>query len=123
MSYSVGHKALDEQHKKLLQLCRKISECQQENTLESIEKFHAILNDLAAYAGMHFHCEEEILIQTKYPLIDGQIADHEGYREKLTDFLVLASTGLIDKSGLSQYLETWWINHILESDMQYKRYM
>lgn len=119
-SYSVGNAELDDQHKKLLQLCNRVSQCKQDNSPESISNFHLILNDLAAYANIHFRIEESMLAQAKYPLLDEQIKEHTAYSESIAEFLFSATMGMIDKDGLAQYLEIWWIKHILDSDMQYK---
>lgn len=122
-SYSVGNATLDEQHKILLKLCNLISLCEQDNSPESLKSFHLILNDLADYADTHFRTEEELLIQANYRWVAEHIAEHLAYSEKLTEILYAATVGVIDKSGLARYLEKWWVDHILGSDMNYKSYL
>jgi hemerythrin-like metal-binding protein len=121
--YSVGNTTLDNQHKNLLKICKMISLYELDGSRESIGNYQSILNDLADYAGTHFHTEEEILTQANYPLIEDHAAEHMDYIDKLTDFLLSATHGVVDKQGLAQYLDAWWINHILESDMAYSHYL
>ena len=118
-NYSVGNSILDEQHKQLLSLCNKAVDCMQSNSPESRANFHLILNDLANYAENHFRMEEDILARCNYPLLESHKAEHIAYQVRLTDFLLEATTGKIDKAGLSQYLAQWWRDHILCSDKQY----
>lgn len=117
--YSVGHTTLDAQHKKLLQVCRRVSTYRCDGTKASIEAFHSILSELAFYADKHFASEENLLRQIGFPHLQQQIEEHDAYREWLTEFLFLTMNGKIDKSSLQNYLESWWLSHILASDMQY----
>lgn len=121
--YSVGNKTLDTQHQRLLKLCKRISDYQCDCTKSSIETFHAILNDLHFYAEKHFEIEEDVLRRIGYPHLNDQKKDHDGYCERLVGFMLSAMNGDIDKSSLQVYLEKWWIDHILISDMQYRSYL
>lgn len=121
--YSVGNTTLDYQHQKLLQLCKHVSQYQCDGTKASIETFHSILSELAFYADKHFELEEDVLRRVGYPRLQEQIQEHDAYREWLTEFLCVAMHGNIDKSTLQNYLEQWWVGHILDSDMQYSCYL
>jgi len=120
-SYSVGNRALDAQHQWMLELCNRAQVCELDETQESISTFHLILNELVDYARNHFLSEESFLRSIMSPLLGQQIAEHQEYNEKLTEFLFDATTGIIDKRALSIYLGRWWAKHILVSDMQYKK--
>lgn len=121
--YSVGNLTLDSQHKKLLQLCKRVSEYVCDGSQDSIETFHSILSHLAFYADKHFQLEEDVLRRVGYPHLQQQIQEHDAYREWLSEFLCVAMYGNIDKTSLQNYLEQWWVGHILESDMQYSCYL
>jgi len=58
-----------------------------------------------------------------YPLLDQHKAEHEAYNEKLTDFVLQATFGELDRDGLFDYLTHWWSRHILESDMKYRDFL
>jgi hemerythrin len=118
-SYSVGNQLLDDQHKKLLSLCQEAVSCMAEDGPEGRSHFHRILNELAGYVNRHFQTEEGILKQCGYPLLDHHRKEHLEYESRLTDFLLSATMGEIDRDGLHHYLSQWWSEHILGSDKQY----
>lgn len=121
--YNVGDEMLDAQHRKLLQLCKRVSQYVCDGSKASIEAFHSILSELAFYADKHFELEEDILRRVSFPGLEEQLSEHNAYREWLLDYLFLAMNGEIDKVPLQSYLEAWWIKHILVSDMQYKNFL
>lgn len=121
--YSVGNDILDGQHKKLLALCNEAASCLQDDTVVGDEQFHLILDELLKYAREHFSTEESILASISYPELEQQKTEHFDYVESLTDFLLKASGGHLDKAGVYQFLSDWWLRHILESDMYYKPYL
>lgn len=121
--YSVGNRTLDLQHKKLLALCKRVSSYKCNRSKASIDEFHGILNDLAFYASKHFETEEQVLRQIGYPMLSSQKEQHDGYSETLVEFLLSAINGNIDNTALHDYLEKWWINHILISDMEYSAFL
>ena len=117
--YSVGNATLDAQHKKLLQICKSVSQYQCDGSKTSTEAFHSILSELAFYADRHFELEEDVLRRIGFPDLQQQIQEHNTYREWLAEFLFSTIYGNIDKPSLQSYLEQWWVSHILDSDMQY----
>lgn len=121
--YSVGNDVLDNQHKKLLLLCKEAVECMNDDSKLGQERFHLLLDELLKYAQEHFSAEEAILGSVNYPQLDEQKAEHYDYVEKLTEFLFNASMGRLEKAGVSGFMTDWWLNHILESDMQYKTFL
>lgn len=118
-SYSVGNALLDEQHKCLLGLCRQSMLCMADDSRQGTAAFHDILNDLASYVDRHFRTEEALLRSCGYPKIDEHSEQHVEYQVALTDFLLSATQGEIDKAGLHHYLSHWWTNHILGADQAY----
>mgnify|MGYP003458689915 CR=1 FL=1 len=118
-SYSVGNVLLDDQHKKLLSLARKALSCMEEQGELGHENFHDILHELSRYIELHFATEEAILRESSYPLLDTHIEEHRAYQLSFTEMLLDASMEKVDKVGLSDFLSSWWIEHILCSDKQY----
>ncbi len=98
--YSVGNYELDNQHKKILSLCRQSIDGIDENSREGIISFHLILNDLVEYADRHFKTEEALLAASGYPLSVQHIEEHLEYRRKLTELLIDATCGRVDKDSL-----------------------
>lgn len=122
-NYSVGDPLLDDQHKKLLSLCQEAVSCMSEDGSEGNSHFHSILNELADYVNQHFQTEEAILDRCSYPLLDHHRKEHLEYQIRLTDFLLSATLGEINRDGLHHYLSQWWSEHILGSDKQYAEYI
>ena len=120
---SVGHPALDEQHRGFFNLCRVADACRLDKTREGGERFHELLNELVNYAHRHFLFEEKLLAASGYPDLDAHKAEHELYKEKLTHFVIEATFGDLNKEGLFGYLADWWASHILESDLKYRDYV
>lgn len=120
--FSVGSKMLDDQHKVILQLCASIHNLTRSDP-EYLDKLHIALNDMSAYAEKHFAEEERILAEIHYPDIKSHRSEHMNYHESLTQLLFDAMQGNVEVSKLSEFLETWWIDHILNSDMKYKPYL
>ncbi len=120
-NYSVGNEVLDRQHKQILDLCVQIRELKPTDGSYS-ERLHDILNEMSVYAINHFKTEEALLGQVGYPQMGEQKQEHFDYQEGLTNLLMESMTGVPDKEKLRVFLEDWWIDHILLSDMKYKSY-
>lgn len=121
--YSVGNAVLDAQHANLLDLCERAHLRLNDVSEEGREAFHILLHDLSAYAKTHFRTEEHLLAACGYPRLDEQIAEHTEYILRLSEFLYAATEGKLDREGVQLFLKSWWINHILESDMQFAPFL
>lgn len=117
--YSVGNAVLDEQHRKFLTLCEKVVVCLDSQGEKGREAYHILLDDLSNHAATHFRTEEDILAASGYTGLDRHLEEHNYYFERLTDLLLAATAGRLDKEGLRSFVTSWWVNHILESDMRY----
>jgi len=117
--FSVGNDELDEQHKKLLGLCKMAVSCMADESPEGTLLFHDILNELSGYVRTHFRTEEALMKACGYPLLAQHQREHDKYHDRLTELLVKAGRGDINRDGLHHYLSNWWSNHILGSDKQY----
>lgn len=121
--FSVGDATLDLQHRELLRLCGEAESCLHDDSLRGRERFHELLNDMAAFAARHFRAEEALLARCGYPDLASQEDEHAAYSEALTEFLFAALDGNLDRNGVHAYLGDWWVRHILDSDMRYKEYL
>jgi hemerythrin len=119
--YCLGHTVLDQQHAELLRLVNQLAECIEKNNSDDSEEFHSILNDLMDLTKAHFYSEESFVSrQGSLPASKYQ-AGCEEYEERMTHFLFSATFGVVDKSGLAQYLSGWWKQHIQDMAMQATR--
>jgi hemerythrin-like metal-binding protein len=122
-SFRVGNDTLDDQHRRLLEICNRLAECIEKEGRSSDEQFHEVLNELALYGKEHFITEEHLLSKLNYPFLADQLAEHTVYDEKLADVLIAAVHGKLEKIELQRYLTHWWVDHILGSDMLYKPFL
>lgn len=122
-NYSVGEPTLDAQHQKLMGLCNRLSTCLADNDERANAMFFEILADLSAYAREHFATEESILLACKYPRLATQKADHAEYEMHVKEFLASARCGVLDKADLQKLLSSWWQDHILIADMDYRNHV
>ncbi len=120
---SVGNDLLDQQHAKLLAICAQAAELAEHSNEYDEAKFHVILNELFIYSSEHFKLEEEMLRKANYPKLNEQIAEHDQYKFQLTEFLVNAINGDLNKEGLYKLVFNWWSEHVTSLDMQYKDYL
>lgn len=121
--YSVGNELLDKQHKDLLVICSKASEVLGENSTSDKAQFHIILNDLYAAVVLHFDTEEAILRQFGYPKLAEHKHEHDVCKEWLVEILLNATLGDASNEAVHIFLDSWWNQHVRESDMEYKKYL
>lgn len=119
--YSVGNDVLDRQHRRILDLCVQVRTLAPSQPSYS-ERLHDILNEMSRYAIEHFKTEEALLGKVDYPHVGEQQHEHLEYHEGLTNLLMDSMTGVPDRERLRAFLEDWWLDHILLSDMKYKPY-
>ena len=121
--YSVGNELLDKQHGDLLAICAKATDVLGENNTGDKAQFHVILNDLYAAVVLHFKTEEEILRQHDYPKLAEHMHEHELCKEWLVEILVNATLGNASNDAVHTFLDSWWTQHVLETDMEYKEFL
>ena len=120
--FSVGNQMLDAQHKKILTLCADIEKISRSKSGYA-EQLHGLLNEMAVYARTHFKTEEALLEMYHYPDLELQREEHLQYLEDLGEILNESLEGSPEPTRLLFFLQNWWIDHILYSDMQYKAFI
>ncbi|MCG8427010.1 MAG: bacteriohemerythrin [Chromatiales bacterium] len=121
-SYSVGVKALDDDHKKLIELLNQFRVAYTYHTSEEFEK--QALKDLIDYTKYHFEKEENLMAQAGYPDLEDHKAQHRVMIEQVEIFLEdYGCRGHESLEGVAAYLEGWLINHINGTDKQYGPYL
>lgn len=120
--YSVNIREIDNQHKRLVELINEL-----DDAFDSDEKFEVVrdvLKRLRDYIKEHFSYEEGLLVKYGYENIKEHMDQHMKFIVKIRELSVEACNG---GNGVFQelldFLMEWLINHILESDMQYSRFL
>ena len=119
--FSVGVRALDDQHKKILSIINKLIE----NSHEAVdsELISNSLGEMGEYATQHFRLEEQMMEENGYPGLEQQKAQHEAFKTKLVELCcaTLQYKGEVPEI-LLKYLCDWWYHHILHEDMEYRSF-
>jgi len=120
--FSVGIKAIDSQHMRMLDLINKIDEMVQAGG--SYEEFAPALKALVDLTGRHFAYEEKLLAENHCPDIDKHKKSHArlldellSWREKVTE------AGTEEMSEHMFFLRIWFPGHILNVDMKDAKFL
>ncbi len=121
-SYSTTIPTIDTQHKKLVEYINQLYETMSAG--KSKEVMGPILQNLLDYTITHFSTEEKLLEKYNYPTFTAHKAYHDGFTSKIKSsqekYLAGSSSVVIE---LSKYLKEWLANHILQTDMQYVKFL
>lgn len=105
--HSVGHAALDEQHREILARLDTLADC-----LDAADagRFDDTFRELMELARAHFAAEEDLLVRCGYAELD----DYRSEREEF-DYLAaeIATPENFDRNELQTFLCLWWTGHIL----------
>jgi hemerythrin len=74
------------------------------------------------YAQLHFRCEEKILREMGYPLVNDHLELHAEYARKMETLLQSADQDDL-REKIYEFLMQWFDQHILKEDMKYKPHM
>jgi hemerythrin len=121
--YSIGHPVIDAQHRALLELYSRAAACLADDSEAGQEEFYTLLNDLAEHSRIHFRTEEEIMASLGCPSVLQHSEEHLDFIQRLSDFILAAAQGTLDKTGVHAFLDDWWQHHVLEADMQYRPFL
>ena len=119
--YSVGVSELDKQHKQIISA---INELNENLDLSSrSERLHNILGRIIIYAQNHLNYEENLLRENGYPDLESHSKKHKDYTKTVSDFAVEILEYREELPiKLLEFLNQWWVNHILKEDMKYKSF-
>lgn len=113
--YSVGVSQIDDEHMKLIRMINKAYDSvtnmkEQEVLLELVE-------DMKAYAAVHFATEEELMNKHNYPDLKEHKIAHDDFiiKAAMTDKL-LSSDRESDPIEVFKFLADWLKNHIMATD-------
>lgn len=120
-TFSVGVKEMDDQHKKLVGMINRLIE--EQHVLTEPVTIAELLTEMTDYALIHFRAEEYLMAEYGYEFKDRQAQSHEAFIEKTQAFMSASEIGPnILSKALLEYLKSWLTGHILNEDMQYKRF-
>ena len=113
--FDVGVKAVDEQHKRLVEMLNVLGKAIDEN--HGKDAIMGIVEEMKQYAQYHFQTEEDAMEATDYPKRSPHKQEHDSFIEQVLDAAdALESGGKITPQEVWTFLRTWLTEHILGSD-------
>lgn len=117
-SLSVKIKSIDDQHKILIGMINDFYEKLKDKPNSKL--IPKLIRKMSNYVIEHFNFEEELFEKFKYSQSDAHTKEHHIFIEKVNELQKKHSTGkMILTDDVSSFLQNWFKNHILKSDMKY----
>ncbi len=120
--FELGFKKIDDQHKNLVGILNEVIEARNEN--KQAEIISGTLDKLVKYTQYHFSAEEKFMEEHNYP----RIAEHKLLHKELVQEVEKINRDF-DADNVEKVDEVfdllihWVLNHILEKDMDYKKFI
>lgn len=116
--FSVGVRAMDEQHKRLVAALNDLHAAMSVGQAKTVTG--TLLNTLVKYTREHFAAEEGLMTRAKYP----RLVEHRGKHKDLTgqveQFVERYERGELALGvDLLTFLRDWLMTHILKEDRAY----
>ena len=120
-AFKVGVFEFDEAHKQLVNLLNKIFDGFVSGAVN--DELGEILNELVGYAVDHFNSEERWMEATHFPGLDEHRREHQLFTCKVCALQKrFAEHKPVNVLELLQYLESWFMQHIVTADAEYADY-
>ena len=120
-SLSVKVLAIDQQHKKLIDMINELSDAMRSGKGRDI--LSKIISGLILYTGTHFKTEEKYFDQFEYPEAEIHKKEHEAFVLKVLEFKKGFEKGDLNLTvEIMDFLSDWLQNHIKGSDKKYSQF-
>jgi hemerythrin len=116
---STGNRAIDVQHKYLIEIINELAELIELD--QPVQKIKTILNLLQHYTEWHFHREELCMERLRCPIADANRSAHQGFIESFLTFRKeFADSGgdMVLARRMYKELTDWLVSHIQRVDGQ-----
>jgi len=116
--YSVGVRALDDQHTGLFQTLNDLHGAMLKGHAQSLTG--PLLRKLVDYTHRHFAAEESMLVSTGYPGLAAHRVKHRELTKQVEEYVARFEKGEITLNlSLMNFLRDWLTNHIQKTDKEY----
>jgi hemerythrin-like metal-binding protein len=114
---------MDQQHQRFFQLMNQIHVYNNKQERDS-GFLDGLFQELVSYIHIHFDEEEKLLEMTGYEGLAHQKKQHQFFRDQIALFHKqhLENNAAVPQSTLN-FMRDWILNHILETDQQYGKYL
>lgn len=117
--YSIGDASIDEEHLQLIHLINRFNKALSNN--ESNKVLADTFDRLIVYTLEHFKNEEERMKLCNYPELESHKIEHQKLVQKLMD--LNKEKKYVFPESISTFLNRWLIDHILDCDKKYQKYL
>jgi len=122
--YSLGLKVIDKQHQLLVNMINRMHEVVTLSDGTEMSQIRRIFVELSDYMDNHFKTEEELLKIYHFPEIQSHRQQHNKLAMQLLELQLSFSKGHRKISlELLEFLNNWFINHIMVSDQKYASFI
>ena len=119
--YSVNVKAIDEEHKKIINIINELHEAMLQRATKSV--MSTIIKSLVDYTVSHFTNEQNYFKKFNYPQTENHIAQHREFVNKISDFQKGHEEDRMFLSvDIMNFLKNWLSDHIQGSDHDYSEF-
>lgn len=122
-SLSVENPTIDDQHRQLIELCNRVANFTSASAPSAVNKYHGLLDELVTLVDRHFVAEEEILSEKCCPSFASHKAEHDIYRQHLSDMVASGRAGDLLPANLYKLANDYLIRHMEVTDLACKAYL
>lgn len=116
--YSVGIEAMDNDHKKLLNLINQLQTAVHYYTGREFEQ--QALDELVEYTKTHFKREEDLMAENNYEDLDAHKLQHQQFIEKVSGLIKeYEENADVTIEEALNFLKDWLVKHINGTDKEY----
>ncbi|MBK7563608.1 MAG: hemerythrin family protein [Propionivibrio sp.] len=120
--YLIGNDLIDTEHEELFRLINNFHSLWMEK--QNRQDIARVLNQLIAYAQMHFQHEEVIMEEAGYPKLAEHQQIHEDMIEKIFELHTSYAEGNLRlEIETVKFVKSWLLEHILVNDYTFRDYL
>lgn len=120
-SFSLGIKAIDDQHKELIVMLNALSTAFADTGKTCPAQ--DLLDRLKEYAEEHFHVEEGYMQAFAYPECEAHQREHREFLESVSRFEFGCAEGSASQADVLTFLHRWLLGHIAGTDRKMGRFL
>lgn len=120
--YSIGNDLIDTEHQELFRLVNAFHDLWQEK--RDPQTIAVLLNQLVAYAEMHFRHEEGIMFDAGFP----RLAEHQRVHETMVETIFKLRQSFEQhhdhlEMNTMKFIKTWLLEHIIQNDYLFRDFL
>ena len=120
--YSIGNDLIDTEHQELFRLINAFHDLWQEK--RDPQTIAVLLNQLVAYAEMHFRHEEGIMFDAGFP----RLAEHQQVHETMVETIFKLRQSFEQhhdhlEMSTMKFVKSWLLEHIIQNDYLFRDFL